>query len=188
MLTNLHVKNYKAFDDSSVKIRPITILLGANSVGKSSIIQLLLTLQQTAQEDKSSYKSALKIYGSSVNLGSTENLFHKRDTTNPVEIELSIQSPALLEKQKRAINDLISDIQSHINFFPILGFEKLREKELHTKREIAEYIKDIRDIINKEHVKSYRDRFYFFRLKSSSISLGNLIDSTDKHIEDYLNL
>lgn len=188
MLTNLHVKNYKAFDDSSVKIRPITILLGANSVGKSSIIQLLLTLQQTAQEDKSSYKSALKIYGSSVNLGSTENLFHRRDTTNPVEIELSIQSPALLEKQKRAINDLISDIQSHINFFPILGFEKLREKELHTKREIAEYIKDIRDIINKEHVKSYRDRFYFFRLKTSSISLGNLIDSTDKHIEDYLNL
>lgn len=187
MLTNLHIKNYKAFNDSSIRIKPITILLGANSVGKSSIIQLLLTLQQTAQEDKSSYKSALKIYGSSVNLGSTENLFYKRDTANPVEIELSIKSRELLEKQKNAINNFITEIQSHINFFPILGFNKLRTKKLRTKDSIIEHIKEIRKIINKEPVKNYRDRFYFFKLNSSPISFGNLIDSTDEQTEDYLN-
>lgn len=187
MLTKLHVKNYKAFTDSSVKIRPITVLLGANSVGKSSIIQLLLTLQQTAQENKSSYKSALKIYGSSVNLGSTENLFHKKNIEEPVEIEISIRNSMFLSKQKEAIKKLANDIQAYINIFPILGFNKLRGKELHTKAEIIDYIKEIKEIINKEHVKSYRDRFYYYNLRASSITLGNLIDSTSKQLDDFFD-
>ena len=40
MLNKLSFKNYKAFAEGQVKIKPITILLGANSVGKSSIMQL----------------------------------------------------------------------------------------------------------------------------------------------------
>jgi len=63
MIKEINIKNYKAFDSASIPIKPITILLGANSVGKSSIIQLLLLLQQTSKEDYKSYKSALKLYG-----------------------------------------------------------------------------------------------------------------------------
>ena len=61
MLTKLSLKHYKAFENASVNIRPITILLGANSVGKSSIIQLFLMLQQTGRAGLKSYKSALKL-------------------------------------------------------------------------------------------------------------------------------
>ncbi|MCL3781384.1 hypothetical protein EMN47_13420 [Prolixibacteraceae bacterium JC049] len=50
MLQKIHVENYKAFESADIPIKPITILLGANSVGKSSIIQLLLLLQQTGKE------------------------------------------------------------------------------------------------------------------------------------------
>ena len=34
MLTRIKVKNYKGFKDAEIPIKPITILLGANSSGK----------------------------------------------------------------------------------------------------------------------------------------------------------
>lgn len=50
MLTSLQLKNFKAWRDTGVvDLRPVTMLLGTNSSGKSSLIQSLLLLKQTAQ-------------------------------------------------------------------------------------------------------------------------------------------
>jgi len=49
MLTDLHLKNFKAWKDTgAVALRPVTMLLGTNSSRKSSLIQSLLLLKQTA--------------------------------------------------------------------------------------------------------------------------------------------
>ncbi|EGR0106703.1 AAA family ATPase, partial [Vibrio vulnificus] len=47
MLNRISGKNYKAFEDFNLQISPLTILLGANSCGKSSLINLFLLLSQT---------------------------------------------------------------------------------------------------------------------------------------------
>lgn len=48
MITQLHLKNFKAWRDSkSISFAPVTMLLGANSSGKSSLLQSLLLLKQT---------------------------------------------------------------------------------------------------------------------------------------------
>ncbi len=48
MLTELKLANFRIFDDEvSVRFRPITVLIGRNSSGKSSIIKFLLMLQQS---------------------------------------------------------------------------------------------------------------------------------------------
>ena len=50
MLTELKLSNFRIFDDEvTVRFRPITILIGRNSSGKSSIIKFLLMLQQSAE-------------------------------------------------------------------------------------------------------------------------------------------
>lgn len=50
MLTTLRLKNFKAWrDTAAVALRPVTMLLGTNSSGKSSLIQSLLLLKQTVQ-------------------------------------------------------------------------------------------------------------------------------------------
>lgn len=86
MLTKIKVRNYKGFKEAELPIKPITIMLGANSSGKSSIIQLLLILQQTAEEAQDSYKSALKIYGKRISIGKPENLFYTLDKKIPVHL------------------------------------------------------------------------------------------------------
>lgn len=50
MLTNLTIENFKAFQKlDNLKIKPITIVCGTNSSGKSSILQSLLLLKQTLE-------------------------------------------------------------------------------------------------------------------------------------------
>ena len=50
MFTSLHLKNFKSWTDTGpVSLAPVTLVLGTNSSGKSSLIQSLLLLKQTAE-------------------------------------------------------------------------------------------------------------------------------------------
>ena len=64
-ITEISVRGYKSlYEECSIEIRPLTILSGANSSGKSSIIQPLLLMKQTLE---ASYDpGALLIYGSHI--------------------------------------------------------------------------------------------------------------------------
>lgn len=49
-ITSISVKGFKCFrDETGIELRPLTILAGANSSGKTSIIQPLLLLKQTLE-------------------------------------------------------------------------------------------------------------------------------------------
>ena len=50
MIKKLRLRNFKAFEDTgSLDLKPITVLAGPNSGGKSSILQSLLLLKQTLE-------------------------------------------------------------------------------------------------------------------------------------------
>jgi AAA15 family ATPase/GTPase len=49
MLTSLRLKYFKAFEQLDLEIRPITIFIGPNNSGKSSIIASLRVLVQTIE-------------------------------------------------------------------------------------------------------------------------------------------
>lgn len=50
MFTRLHLIRFKAWQDTGeLALRPVTLLLGTNSSGKSSLVQSLLLLKQTVQ-------------------------------------------------------------------------------------------------------------------------------------------
>jgi hypothetical protein len=102
MLTEISFENYRAFEQGQLELKPITILLGANNVGKSSIIQLLLILQQTALTQQAApsinYRSALKIHGKIVSMGEPPNLFHNKRINQPLQISTTFLAPGLLEQ------------------------------------------------------------------------------------------
>ena len=50
MIKTLRLQNFKAFEDTGeIELKPITVLAGPNSGGKSSILQSLLLLKQTLE-------------------------------------------------------------------------------------------------------------------------------------------
>lgn len=67
MLTELRLTNFRIFDNEvTVRFRPITVLIGRNSSGKSSIIKFLLMLQQSIDLGRSEF---LTSEGEKVDLG-----------------------------------------------------------------------------------------------------------------------
>ena len=67
MLNELKLANFRIFNNEvTVRFRPITILIGRNSSGKSSIIRFLLMLYQSAGSTNAEFLSS---DGNSVSLG-----------------------------------------------------------------------------------------------------------------------
>jgi hypothetical protein len=56
MITNIKLSNFRAFQDEvAIQIRPITVLIGRNSAGKSSLVKFLLMLRQTLESQGDSF-------------------------------------------------------------------------------------------------------------------------------------
>lgn len=86
MLTELKLSNFRIFDDEvAVRFRPITVLIGRNSSGKSSIIKFLLMLQQSAEYGRSQF---LTPEGGRVSLGAFQSLKNSLSKKRNLEFEL----------------------------------------------------------------------------------------------------
>ena len=89
MLTELQIKNFKAWKDSGrIRMAPLTVLFGTNSAGKTSIPQLLLLLKQTAESSDRSRALHLGDDRSLVDAGTYDDAIHGHDVSQPLEFGL----------------------------------------------------------------------------------------------------
>lgn len=92
-ITGISVRGYKSlYEECSIEVHPLTILAGANSSGKSSIMQPLLMLKQTLEATYD--PGALLLNGPNIHFTSARQLFsnvynkNRNDSfSNKVEIE-----------------------------------------------------------------------------------------------------
>ncbi len=86
MLSALILENFKAFGRRQViPLAPITLIFGANSSGKSTILQSLLLLKQTLAEEDTGDR-LLVPQGDLVKLGNSDEMLFRRDHRNASEI------------------------------------------------------------------------------------------------------
>src|SRR6267142_499309 len=75
-ITEIQVAGFKSIsDEQSIEIRPLTILAGANSSGKSSMMQPVLLLKQTLEAPYD--PGALLLDGPNVKFTSVEQMLTK---------------------------------------------------------------------------------------------------------------
>lgn len=81
MLNQITIKNYKAFQgEETLELRPITLLIGKNSSGKSSLCKLLPLLENATS---GAIDTPLLLNNFQISLGSRfEDLFHNNITTD----------------------------------------------------------------------------------------------------------
>lgn len=98
-ITGISVRGYKSlYQECSIEVRPLTILAGANSSGKSSIIQPLLMLKQTLEATYD--PGALLINGPHVRFTSASQLLSRMPAKNHPDnfsIEINIEENKSLE-------------------------------------------------------------------------------------------
>ncbi len=111
VLNQLHLHNFKCFKDQSFPLKPLTLLTGLNSTGKSSALQSLLLLRQSYQEQFLD-TTGLVLNGNLVNIGFGKDVLF--EGAKDQEIGISIDLPNLFNIASwRFQCDLDADVQAN---------------------------------------------------------------------------
>jgi len=90
MIQEIQLSNFKAFADTvNIPIKPITLIFGPNSSGKSSFFQSLLMLKQTIEESVSDEQTLLP-KGSLVDLGNYREFIHNHDESRSFSMTFKV--------------------------------------------------------------------------------------------------
>jgi hypothetical protein len=90
MLTQLRFQNFKSWRDTGeMRIVPLTGFFGTNSSGKTTILQFLLMLKQTAESNDRTQVLNFGNEHTYVDLGTAKNLLHKQQIPNRLEFSLA---------------------------------------------------------------------------------------------------
>jgi predicted ATPase len=86
VINRLSLKNFKGFENEIFNFRPLNVLTGKNSAGKSTIIQSLLLAERAAQSND----KTVKLNGPySMELGTVFDVFRRGSTSQYIEIGIS---------------------------------------------------------------------------------------------------
>ncbi|HEY85121.1 MAG TPA: DUF3696 domain-containing protein [Chloroflexi bacterium] len=93
MLDSLRLENFKGFKQVDVPLRPLTLLSGINSMGKSTVLQSLALLRQSYYQrmliDDKHTQQSLVLNGDLVTLGTGKDLIFESAPKNKIELSLT---------------------------------------------------------------------------------------------------
>jgi len=92
MLSSLTLKNFKPFENQSFSLKPLTLLTGLNSTGKSSVLQSLLLLRQSSQQDDLLDRVGLVLNGDLVSIGTGQDVLFKRAKEDVITLEIGMNN------------------------------------------------------------------------------------------------
>jgi len=114
-LSAIRLQNFMAFEDTGwIELRPITLLFGRNSSGKSAIIRALLLLKQSLESRDAN--APLIFSGAFVDLGSYYNAVHRHELKRDISFGFRLSRPpfeeplpadSASEEEKRAYDECV---------------------------------------------------------------------------------
>ncbi|MBK5073381.1 AAA family ATPase [Budviciaceae bacterium CWB-B4] len=137
MITRFSGEKYKAFDSFDLTIKPLTILLGANSCGKSAIINSLLMLSQTAETNFMS-ESALRLNGNKVGMGEILNIIKDKKAENILSFSFEIDESKIIKENIERIKR--ECIESYIMPIRYVGYLFRRDNTTNASDEYLDSI------------------------------------------------
>ena len=184
MITELRTQNFKSWKDTgALHFAPLTGLFGANSSGKTSILQVLLMLKQTV-EQSSDWNKPLYFgdEASLVNLGNFNDIIHKHKLDLSLDISVSWKSST------------VADINKYIRFYN-LNVETLlpSQGDRDLSGEISFSTNIFRGAVNNFHYKTDLYRFdgqqpKLFRCYGLRTARNQIRDISSRFEEDFENL
>lgn len=184
LIQNLSLKNFKCFEEVDVAFAPITLLTGANSSGKSSLIYSLLAVLQTEQFPF--YLSPNGIDGEFINLGSFEEMaFTKRKEDN-FGIAIAIEGGSYKNSYKTT---WIRDSESSLPSLRKIDYEDSFQKYQVNQDGVFSF--SFKGKFDDKDISVFLSLFYNEHISYSNDILsisGRTNDSVESTISEYKNI
>ncbi len=98
MIRHIALSNFKAFGpEQQIPLRPITLIFGKNSGGKSSVIHSLLLAHHAQQKDTWHVGSPV-LAGDSIDLGGFHNYIHRHEAERSMHLAITCDVPPYCKK------------------------------------------------------------------------------------------
>ncbi|MFB1487243.1 MULTISPECIES: AAA family ATPase [unclassified Thiocapsa] len=108
-ISSVSTQHFRAFGCANLPIRPLTVLVGANGLGKSSLFHPLLLLKQSFDKLNKSTPYDIHVNGKYLTYGEARNAFHRLDESEDLVISLNLVETDFIRRvrayQKRAYDD-----------------------------------------------------------------------------------
>ena len=120
MLKSLTLKNYKSFrNETTIQVKPLTLLCGINSSGKSSIMKSLLMLKQSFQNHNP--RGEITYNDKYVNNGDFKSIAFSVSNAVKISNEFEIKSNSVIDRD------------TYKELYRIITGNNLKSKELREK-------------------------------------------------------
>lgn len=139
LISALRLKNFKGFSEEvRIELRPITLLFGANSAGKSSVLQALQYVFEVLSASNLD-ADATSHGGDVLGLGGFQNLVHGRDLSRSIEIgvEMSLGDTSMLDSEDEDDNDFDLPSQGLLRFTDLLNSFKRNANKVELRLKIS---------------------------------------------------
>ena len=176
MITAFYIENFKAIGESQrIPLKPITLIFGPNSVGKSSTLQSL-ALAHEAQRTGNFDVFSTQVGGASVDLGGFNQFLFRKDLSNVIKLSFEynftdtfnrlnkIAGPSNKIQLDISFGILAKNQNSNSTYKPeVLSYELSTEKNSFFRMSIKNTGKfgiDILDI-NKKFFSTFHEKWYY---------------------------
>jgi hypothetical protein len=144
-ITAISVSGFKSLaEECCIEFRPLTILAGVNSSGKSSIIQPLLLMKQTLDEIYD--PGDLKINGPNARFTKVDQLLSRNPKIDKFKVRMTIDNEKSLtlnfrkvqDKGIKLIDSLYEDEQGCISLLPGMLHDQILSENPYLEKRISE--------------------------------------------------
>jgi AAA ATPase domain/AAA domain, putative AbiEii toxin, Type IV TA system len=114
MLTALEIENFKGIAARQrIELAPLTLLFGANSAGKSTILQALLYLHELMERGTADIDRT-ELGGSVLELGGFARLVHRHEDTRAIILRVEFATPGSIERFDRDSFHPFADVDDQV--------------------------------------------------------------------------
>lgn len=191
MIKKIILENFKAFQYAEIDIKPITILVGPNNGGKTSLLRSISLIQQTL---RGSSADVLKLRGA-INFGDFNDIFHQNSENKEIRFRFDFDDNKYFdvkfknEKNKIIVKDFsCNNGEFEYNIENIQSTKNAKEEECYVPANLSinyKYKKVLERLSSHANIDIYRENF-FFLLQASILDkdLNILINKIIKTLND----
>lgn len=165
LVDRLSLKDFKCFEEVDIEFGQITLLTGANSSGKSSLIYALLGIMQSRH-----FPEFFALNGKLVNMGGFEDVIRKKSAAEYFEINITIgEKKCVTRWNQNDFNEqpeLVECIYQEKDFIKKIVVEKVDDLRVTLTLEKGKLSK-IQDIVNESNSKSFLSKIKYKALNIS---------------------